>query len=105
MVKSTNGERLARLETNMTNVKEELSGIKSEFTNMKFEFGSKLQDIHIALLGDGKQNLGALSRIKSLEDSNLNLDKFSTWKYRILYFIITILTTISGFLGYLTFFN
>lgn len=88
------GERIARVETSMENIKEEMINLKEDMKEIK----GIVNDIKVAILGDGKQSEGIVSRVKSLEDFQMNKDKFNVWKYRILYIIISILTGLSGYL-------
>ena len=87
MVKSNLGERMAMVET-------EIKNLKNDINNMS----KKVDDIYVALLGDGQQNLGALSRIKSLEDLQKSKEMFNDWKYKVLFLIITGLSGLSGYL-------
>lgn len=57
MSKNSLGERMARVETNVSYLREGHSNIYD-----------KIGDIHVALLGDGKSNNGIISRVKTLED-------------------------------------
>lgn len=91
MVKHNLGERMAMVETEINNLNGKISTISI-----------KMDDIYVALLGDGQQNLGALSRIKSLEEFQITKEKFNNWKYKTLYTLITLL---SGLSGYLLFFR
>lgn len=87
MVKHNLGERMVMVETEIKNLNNKINTVST-----------KVDDIHVALLGDGQQNLGALSRIKSLEDFQIIKEKFNDWKYKALYALITILSGISGYL-------
>lgn len=85
MAKYNLGERIVMVES-------EINNLKNEFT----KFISKLEDIHEVIVGNGKESVGLISRIKSLEELNV-------WKSRLSNIIILVLTCLSGYLGYLAF--
>ena len=87
MTKSNLGERIAMVEAEINNLKKDINTMST-----------KVDDIYVALLGDGQQNLGALSRIKTLEDLQNSKERFNKWKYNALYLIITILSGLSSYL-------
>lgn len=91
MVRHNLGERMSMVEMEINNLNSKISTISI-----------KMDDIYVALLGDGQQNLGALSRIKTLEDFQITKEKFNGWKQRVLSIIIVLL---SGLSGYLLFFR
>lgn len=80
MAKYNLGERIVMVES-------EINNLRNDFT----KFVSKLDDIHEVIVGDGKQSIGIVSRVKSLEDLNI-------WKSRVSYFVILTLSCISGYL-------
>ncbi len=82
MVKSDFGERMAKVEIKIDN-------LEKGFASMS----SKVDDIYTALLGDGKQNCGALSRIQTLENSK----KFTKYLTGVL---LSLLSLISGYLAF-----
>lgn len=99
------GERITRVETEMINIKDGMLNLKDDISNFKEIAMNKMNDIHIALLGDGKQNLGLSSRVKTLEDNEINNTNMSNFKEKLYYCIIGLLGTLTTILGtYLSFF-
>jgi hypothetical protein len=80
MVRSDFGERMAKVETDLSYIKQGLNETKQI-----------VNDIKVAVLGDGKQNFGLTSRIQALEDSKA----FTRYLF---YTVISILSTVSGYL-------
>lgn len=83
MIKNTVGERVAKVEVKVDNLEHSVNCMSS-----------KLDDIHSALLGDGMQSKGAISRIQTLED-----DK-SFGKY-IIGLVVSFVAAISGYFAFL----
>jgi uncharacterized membrane-anchored protein len=107
MVNEDFGNRMRKMELEMAKFKVEMNNLTKTVDGMS----TKLDNLCTAVIGDGTQNRGIISRIQSVEDTLNSIkeknsenreedrNKNNTWKW-IVGTIIGILSMVSGYLAF-----
>lgn len=106
MVKETIIDRMGKIEIEMATMKVEVNNLSEKFDKLDSKFddlSEKVEDLLTILTGDGKQNVGIISKINSVDDrvKIVEEDKSKTGRSRqwIVWLILTIISVGAAIFG------